>query len=167
MRLDKGEAVFSQCKQYRYNLVRRSNTLPKSAKPALFIMLNPSTADEINNDPTIRRCISFAEREGCTTLSVVNLFALRSTDPRALKKHGDPIGPENDRFLEHSIEMNRNYHNGIIVAAWGANPMAKERGMALMGKYGPFLCLSTTKNGSPKHPLYVKTNQPLMEIKRR
>jgi hypothetical protein len=160
-----GEAVFSTCGEYRYILTRRNlKTSVRWVKPALFIMLNPSTADAINNDPTIRRCISFAENAGCTSLVVVNLFALRATNPKELKKHKDPIGPENDFFIEKMIRMHkRNF--GIVVAAWGANPVAKERGRALIEKYGPFLCLGVTKNGNPKHPLYVKADQPLVEIK--
>lgn len=154
-------ALFSDCKQYRYILIRDLHP-SLHGKRALFIMLNPSTADEVKNDPTIRRCISFAEREGCHSLTVVNLFALRSTDPKVLKNHRDPIGPDNDGILDVLMHSHK---NSLRVAAWGANPIAKERGNALIEKYGPLLCLGITKNGSPKHALYVKTDQPLVEIK--
>lgn len=125
-------------------------------------MLNPSTADEVNNDPTIRRCISFAEKHACTDLYVVNLFALRATDPRELKKHRDPIGEQNDDIIDKMIFRIR-AENGFVVAAWGAHPMAQERGRQLTEKHGPFVCLGTTKGGAPRHPLYVKSKQKFME----
>lgn len=124
-------------------------------------MLNPSTADEIKNDPTIRRCISFAEREGCTELTVVNLFALRATNPKELTKHEDPIGPENDKIIKNMIKQHRKGF-GMVVAAWGAHPIAYDRGNEMMKKFGQFRCLGTTKNGSPRHPLYVRTDQELV-----
>lgn len=126
-------------------------------------MLNPSTADEIKDDPTIRRCISFAKREGCTGLTVVNLFALRATNPKELLKHEDPIGPENDKIIQ---DMLRLHQIGIVVAAWGAHPLARERSKDVMKMLDSnILCLGTTKDGSPRHPLYVKSAQELVEIK--
>jgi hypothetical protein len=164
----KDYADYSPCNKYRYLLRRfilvNFVTMKRWRKPILFIMLNPSTATEFKNDPTVRRCASFAAREGATELYVVNLFALRSTDPKGLNKYKDPIGPENDKKLEEMILHVQN-EGGEVVAAWGSNPIAKERGSELVKKFGPFLCLGTTKNGSPRHPLYVKTNQALVEYK--
>lgn len=154
-------AEFSECGTYRYTLTRQLSTPLRWVRPALFIMLNPSTADAVNNDPTIRRCISFAEREACTHLTVVNLFALRATDPRELKKHKDPVGPDNDTHIWNMIAQHR---HGITVAAWGAHPFAKERERFILdNSYGDIHCLGTTKSGSPRHPLYVKSDQPLVE----
>src|SRR5437588_2477108 len=92
----RGSAVFSPDGRYRYLLTRR---LGRSRRVATFIMLNPSTADAINNDPTIRKCVGFARRWGCGLLQVVNLFALRATEPRVLRAAADPVGPENSRWI--------------------------------------------------------------------
>jgi len=152
-------ADISLCGTYRYTLTRSLNSPIRWVKPCLFIMLNPSTADATKDDPTIRRCISFAEREGCTELTVVNLFALRATNPKELLRHEDPIGPLNDRKIAQMIA----YHSlmGIIIAAWGAHPLAKDRAKPLNCLTGKLLCLGKNKNGSPKHPLYVKKDAKL------
>ncbi len=156
-------AVISPCGTYRYVLTRKIPSVLRWVKPALFIMLNPSTADAVQDDPTIRRCISFAEREGCTQLRVVNLFALRATDPRELATHEDPIGPENDSFLRSEILVS-NAVGGLIVAAWGANKFAKDRACSVVDNFHqlPLMCLGNTKDGSPRHPLYVKSDQSLL-----
>lgn len=157
-------ALFSECRTYRYVLTRDTQVPLRWVRPMLFIMLNPSTADATKNDPTIHRCIYFAERFGATSLTVVNLFALRATDPRKLKKHKDPVGPENDAFVQSEIE--RHSRSGVVVAAWGANPMAKFRGSEIIdmnAEHARILCLGVTKSGAPRHPLYVKNDQPLVE----
>lgn len=154
-------AEISECGTYRYTLHRQLKQGIRWVKPALFIMLNPSTADAVQDDPTIRRCIGFAEREGCTSLTVVNLFALRATDPRELSKHADPVGPLNDQRIEEMIDE---HSLGIVVAAWGSHPMARKRGKDVVAKFGPFKCLGITKGGSPKHPLYIKADQPLVDL---
>lgn len=92
-------AEISPCGQYRYKLMRSILQVVGWDKPALFIMLNPSTADADIDDPTVRRCIGFAKREMCSSLTVVNLYALRATDPRQLMKHQNPVGPLNDQWL--------------------------------------------------------------------
>jgi len=139
---DHGMAEFSECKTYRYILYRNNPTPLRWVRPILFIMLNPSTADAFKLDPTVRRCVNFTKKWGGTTLTVVNLFALRSTDPKKLLTHPDPIGPLNDAFIEDEI---RKHQYGIIVAAWGAHPSAQERGSELLKKFGPFKCLGETK----------------------
>jgi hypothetical protein len=152
-------AIISPCGQYRYTLHRTIPSVLRWVKPCLFIMLNPSIADATIDDPTIRRCIGFAKREGCTSLTVVNLFALRATDPQALAKHADPFGPDNamhvgDQMFKHRI--------GLVIAAWGAHPMATDSLMAsTLGQQGVH-CLGMTKDGHPRHPLYVKGDQPLV-----
>lgn len=155
------KAEISECGLYRYTLHREIDQVTRWVKPCLFIMLNPSTADAVQDDPTIRRCIKFAEREGCTSLTVVNLFALRATDPGELIGHADPIGPLNDQRIEEMVDQ---HSLGIVVAAWGAHPMAQKRGADVRAKFGPFKCLGITKNGSPKHPLYIKAKQPLVDL---
>jgi hypothetical protein len=121
-------------------------------------MLNPSTADATVNDPTIRRCLSFAERDSFTDVTVVNLFAFRATNPSMLKIVEDPIGPENDRYIEKEVEAHR-FGQHKIVAAWGAHPSAKERASDIHRWFGPFECLGVTKGGAPRHPLYVHGDQ--------
>jgi hypothetical protein len=158
-------ATISPCGLYRYTLHRRIPSALRWIRPCLFVMLNPSTADASQDDPTIRRCLGFAKREGCTGLTVVNLFALRATDPAELAKHDDPFGPDNHLHLRAQFDAHR---TGIIVAAWGAHPMAHDLGNAEvfseLCSLGA-LCLGMTKHGSPRHPLYVKSDQPLVPWK--
>ncbi len=156
-------AIISPCGTYRYTLRRRIPSALRWVKPCLFVMLNPSTADATKDDPTIRRCIGFAKREGCTDLTVVNLYALRATDPAELGKHADPFGPDNGRHLAEQIALHR---HEIIIAAWGANPFAYRQESTSVAKMalrtaGAF-CLGTTAQGHPRHPLYVKADQPLV-----
>ena len=98
---------------YRYLLTRRWGTVPAM----VWIMLNPSTADAFAEDPTIRRCLIFAHREGCGGLTVVNLFALRSTDPKALTRHPDPVGPANDTFIRGHCAPAGNASRGRVGCA--------------------------------------------------
>lgn len=160
----KSSAIMSERGWYRYELRRVWDyTLPKM----LFIMLNPSTADADKDDPTIRRCINRARDEKCGSLIVVNLFALRSPDPKSLKRHHDPVGrPENDRHI--GLALNEcQMSNGVAVAAWGAGGGYMGRGAhiikmaALTGV--DLYCLGVTKAGQPRHPLYVAGAQPLVK----
>jgi hypothetical protein len=146
-------AIISKCGQYRYSLRRRTKI--ENSKVMCFVMLNPSTADAEKDDATIRRCIGFAEREGCGVLQVVNLFAYRSTDPEKLGYVLDPVGPENSAHIEDAVA-----NADIVVVAWGSNEHAKEIAQEF-SRYGSLHCLGKTKNGSPRHPLYVKGDQPL------
>ena len=152
-------AVISDCGQYRYVLERHIPSRFGWGRPCLFVMLNPSTADAEQNDPTIRRCLSFAESWGATKLTVVNLFALRSTDPKKLLDHSDPVGPEND---DHIFDQISKHASGLKIAAWGASANAKERAfrVSMMTKWDS---LGTTKDGSPRHPLYVKGDTSFKE----
>lgn len=144
-------AFISPCGQYRYWLERRwDETLPSCA----FIMLNPSTADASNNDPTIRRVMDFCLSWGFGGVNVYNLFALRSTDPAALKTHADPVGPDNDAYLGQIPE------DATVVAAWGTHGEYRGRAFEVRRMFGDRLwCLGTTKDGHPKHPLYIKATQ--------
>lgn len=150
-------AVLSPDEKYRYLLTRE-----RAAGPGLvFIMLNPSTADDTLDDPTIRRCIRFAARENAGRLVVVNLFALRSTDPRELARHPDPVGPRNDEFiLMHCTPQTR------TVAAWGNGGGLQGRDVRvremLAGAGVQMTCLGVTGTGQPRHPLYVRADAPLV-----
>ena len=120
----------------------------------MFVGLNPSTADEVENDPTIRRCVNYSKRWGYGSLCMVNLFAFRATKPQVMKKHASPVGKENDRWLAELA-------NGaeVVVAAWGANGTHMKRDQAVMRLLaGKLLCLGKTKDGHPRHPLYVKAD---------
>jgi hypothetical protein len=153
-------AVFSEDRMYRYVLRRDiapGTTLPE--KPVLFIMLNPSLASEHHNDPTIRRCISFAKAWGGTSLTVVNLFAYVTPLPDELYVATDPIGPDNDMHLQREIEAHS--RSGMIVAAWGAESIAQLRGLQVTKKWGPFECFGTTQSGAPRHPLYRRADSIL------
>lgn len=151
-------AVISDCGKYRYVLRRAIPSVQRWVRPCTFIMLNPSTADASVDDPTIRRCIKFAERERCTVLNVVNLFAYRATDPKDLLIAIDPVGPDNLKYLEEEL----NGVNSVMIAAWGANKMAARMVPTLKSLVkGSLVCLGKTKEGSPRHPLYVPADQPL------
>lgn len=129
-----------------------------------FVMLNPSTADAELDDPTIRRCIGFAKREGAQRLHVLNLFALRSTDPAALLTHPDPVGIANDALL---VDAAKHHTRFKTVVAWGAHKMVTPDRVKILtdsaGEAGTTLwCLGVTKSGAPRHPLYVRGDQPLV-----
>lgn len=153
-------AEISLCGQYRYTLTRPPLTPYPDRGTAVFCMLTPSTADATLDDPTIRRCRGFAERWGCNGITVVNLYALRSTDPRGLWDHADPVGPENDYWLWRAAR-----DCGTVVCAWGANARIDRvrEVVALFRKAGADLrCLGQTKAGAPRHPLYIRADQPLV-----
>lgn len=158
-------ATFSPCGEYRYHLWR----VWDDERPIMcWIMMNPSTADEIDNDPTIRRCIGFAKREHCGGVSIRNVFALRSTDPAALLTHPDPFGPEN---AEHLNAVRNVSLLTILVAAWGNQVGPKKRSphrtaychAANACMQNGAYCLGTTKSGQPKHPLYLASDTPLVK----
>lgn len=143
-------AEFSSCRKYRYALWREWE--PSSpANRIAFVGLNPSTADEAADDPTIRRCIRFAKDWGYHGLVMLNAYAFRATDPKDMQKAADPIGPDNNAKLVEYGDM-----CGSIIAAWGVHcsPSRAETVCKLFGT--KVHCLGKTKNGSPKHPLYLK-----------
>lgn len=143
---------------YRYLLTR---IWDPSVPPVVYVMLNPSTADHAEDDATIRRCRAFAEREGGGGIVVVNLFSLRSTDPRALVHHPDPVGPVNDAFIRQAVT---GAHR--VIAAWGAAGVQDGRGervAALLRRRGVDVqCFGTTSTGQPRHPLYLPRVAPLV-----
>jgi hypothetical protein len=150
-------ALFSPCRSWRYTLERRLDDAPLFAKGiAVFIGLNPSTADEVQDDPTIRRCKAFARDWGFAVYRMLNLYAWRSTDPRALGKVPDPVGPENDGYL-----LGQTQGAGIVVCAWGTHADDGRKGreafvVASLRAAGRTLhALRFTKAGHPEHPLYL------------
>lgn len=153
-------AIISTCGKYRYRLDRPGD-LTATRGPAVFIMLNPSVADAQLDDPTIRRCRSFAQAWGCNGLVVANLYAYRATKPADLWQAADPVGPDND---EHLLQVAA--EAGQIVCAWGAGARpdrvaAVTRMLASAG--AQLRCLGVTKlTGAPRHPLYVRGDQPLV-----
>lgn len=139
-------AVVSPCGRYRYMLGRRWD----DGDAVMFLMLNPSTADADIDDPTIRRCMGFARSWGYAALTVGNLFALRATDPRELRKADDPIGPENDGWL---LRMARDHRR--VVAAWGNHGCYLGRSAAVREMIPGLHRLRVSKEGEPCHPLYL------------
>lgn len=143
---DRRGAVFSDDREYRYRLWRTWNVdLPT----AVFIMLNPSTADETEDDQTLRRCIDYAKRWGYGRLEVGNLFARTAKDPSELWSKLDPVGPENDEHLEEILDG-----NVLPVAAWGAYGDKRGRADEVARRFDvEWFCLGTTHSGQPVHPL--------------
>ena len=157
---DVTKATFSPCRTYRYSLERSWSS---DGSRCVFCMLNPSTADESVNDPTIRRCIGFAKKWGLGGLWVVNIFALRSTNPHGLVVHADPIGPENDRYLLEACG-----YGDLFVCAWGVHGTCLGRDknvLRLLSLHAnvKIVHLGLTKDGHPKHPLYLSGNSEPVE----
>lgn len=155
-----GDAVLSADGLYRYRLGREWDM----TKPRLtFIMLNPSTADAMVDDPTIRRCIGFAKRMGLGGVNVYNLYAFRATKPIDMLNAADPVGPENNRYLEEAFRTAVVEHVPTI-AAWGANAR-QDRVLDVLDmaeqSYTQLSSLGITKHGHPKHPLYLPGNAEL------
>ena len=144
-------AVYSDCERYRYMLTRV--WVPEGRK-ALFIMLNPSTATEVQNDPTVERCERRARALGFGAFRVLNIFAWRDTDPKAMRAAEDPVGPGNDAAIQQSLAW-----ADQVICAWGTHGAHLNRGPAveaLLRQAGVALFhLGLSKAGHPKHPLYI------------
>lgn len=153
-------AVFDEDRVYRY-LLRRVWSVDGGILP--FCMLNPSTADERVLDPTLRRCVGFAQRLGFGGMEILNIFALRSTDPKALYVHPDPVGPMNDAAIANSARR-----SGIIVAGWGVHGEHGDRAARVRriieDAGAKLLCFGKTKDGHPRHPLYLRRDAPLESL---
>ena len=148
-------AEFSPDRVYRYILRRRWNPKP----PIGFILLNPSTADETQDDPTIRRCIGYAKALDAGGLVLGNLFALRATDPRELRSAVDPIGPGNDSAIFFLVEELK---DTPLICGWGNHGTLEKRGNAVLRHLRQLqaraMALALTKIGEPAHPLYLKAD---------
>lgn len=144
--------------KYRYRLWRRFG----SGVTVVWVMLNPSTADASNDDPTLRRVRPFSIAAGFGRLEVVNLFALRATDPRELELADDPVGPENDAAIDAAVR-----NAGAVVVAWGYRDsrLVEARAAAVLSRLpSPVLCLGSSA-GRPRHPLYVRASKALEEFR--
>lgn len=119
----------------------------------MFIGLNPSTADEINNDPTVTRCIKYAHRWGYGGLVMTNIFAYRATEPTDMKRMSDPIGPDNNVWLTRIAD-----EAGIIVAAWGNHGQHMNRSAWVKAHIPSLHCLKQNASGEPAHPLYLRAD---------
>lgn len=154
-------ALLCGCGRHRYRL---SRCWDASLPTVCSVMLNPSTADAFQDDPTIRRCIGFARAWGYGELQVVNLYSLRTPSPAALKKAAPRNGPDHDAHLFEAAAT-----AARVVVAWG-NHGTRARVAAVLPRLraaaGQVLCLGQTKTGAPRHPLYVPAVTQLVEYAR-
>jgi hypothetical protein len=153
----RASAVFNQARTHRQHLTREWD--PDNPKTATFLMLNPSVADAFKLDPTVTRCVKHAKRLGAGRLEVVNLFDLRSTDPKGLRTVDEPSSAANDRAIVEAVRR-----ADIPVAAWGTDGTYRGRDrevLDLLAREVPdkqLHALGTTKDGHPRHPLYVRSD---------
>lgn len=148
-------ATYSECERYRYALTR---TWDAGGTKVLFVMLNPSKATEVQNDPTVERCERRARALGFGAFQVTNIFAWRDTDPHEMRKAKDPVGPENDAAIMAGVAW-----ADQVIAAWGTHGAHLNRGpdmAALLRATGkPIFTLGQSKHGHPRHPLYISYSQ--------
>ena len=144
-------AIYSDCEAYRYSLTR---TWDSSGARVTFVMLNPSTATEIQNDPTVERCERRSRALGFGAFQVCNIFAFRATDPKVMRKAEDPVGPENDTAIRDG-----SLWSDQVICAWGPHGEFQNRGpevaALLRATSKPMAHLGLSKAGHPKHPLYI------------
>jgi hypothetical protein len=139
--------IFSACRKYRYVLWREWDMFSDSF--ANFICLNPGSADETQDDATVRACEEYAKRWGYGALCITSLFAFQAEDPQIMMSADDPVGPENDEWLKKSARG-----AGVIIAAWGTNGRYRDRHLAVIEMFrGRLFCLRQTQDGHPQHPL--------------
>ncbi|MDA7527499.1 DUF1643 domain-containing protein [Planctomicrobium sp.] len=147
------KAIYTDCELYRYVLTRTWDG--DGTNRAVFIGLNPSTATEYQNDPTVARCINYAKAWGHDSMTMLNAFAYRSTDPKGLKTIEDPVGEGNDRYILRECKKGTR-----IILCWGTHAAYLERGTKLLTKLNglsqELTCLKITKAGHPSHPLYLR-----------
>lgn len=164
---EKRSAVFSTDRVYRYTLeIIWNDKLPLCQ----VVGLNPSTADEVNDDPTIRRVKAFARREGCGGIVMTNLFALRATNPKEMLRHPRPVGEvsDDDRIGINDVHLvTVSSRCALHIAAWGKDGKHRHRSATVVKLFklnGRSLkCFGTTANGEPLHPLYLAANRPLVD----
>lgn len=150
-------AHISDCGNYRYWLTRDNPDPDAYRDEIVFVMLNPSTADAEKDDPTIRRLKGFCEKWKVKGFRVMNLYAFRATNPDDMLNAEDPVGPENDTWLKALTCPGK-----VVICAWGtkAKPERCRKVVSLLKANGCRLfCLGVTKDGFPKHPLYIPGNQ--------
>jgi hypothetical protein len=142
-------AIYSDCEKYRYALTR---VWDEAAPRVTFIMLNPSTATEVQNDPTVERCERRARTLGFGGFRVTNIFAWRDTDPKKMRAAKDPVGPLNDATIREA-----SLWADTVICAWGTHGAYMERGAKVLAQLEgtPLFHLGLSKAGHPKHPLYI------------
>lgn len=149
-------ARLSPCRRYRYALWRTwDDTLPR----VMFVGLNPSTADETVDDPTLRRTMDFARRWGFGGVGNGNLFAFRATDPKAMMAAEDPVGPDNDAWLRRLADEAQ-----LVVAAWGNDGGFHGRSAVVRAMLPDLHCLKINASGEPAHPLYQRADTRLRRL---
>jgi len=148
-------AIFSEDRRYRYVLWRHWDERPK----AMFIGLNPSTANETKQDNTITKVCKIAAFNGFGGVYMLNLFGIVSAHPEILVGHPDPIGKQ-DGYLDYYSQI-----CSKIVFAWGNFKEARDRSMVIEQRFSDAYALHINKNGSPKHPLYCKDNTMLIKFR--
>jgi hypothetical protein len=142
-------AIFSECRRYRYVLWR---TWEKTKKAHIaFIGLNPSTANETVDDPTIRRCIEYSKELGFGGMFMLNIFAFRATDPKVMKAESDPVGADNDYWLR---KICCEYTDDLVIAQWGNHGVHRGRSTEVRRLVPQLHCFGITQIGEPKHILY-------------
>ncbi|MEZ5776764.1 MAG: DUF1643 domain-containing protein [Paracoccaceae bacterium] len=155
----RSRALYSECGAYRYLLTRDWG----GGGRILYVLLNPSTATEERNDPTVERCERRARRAGYGGFAVANIFAFRATDPGDLKRAEEPVGKRNDEVLLRAAAKARR-----IVCGWGNHGAHLERGDAvlrLLRTHGGMLWhLGLTSAGRPRHPLYVSYDRAFQPL---
>ncbi|HCG96402.1 MAG TPA: hypothetical protein DEX20_12355 [Halieaceae bacterium] len=156
----KSTATFSDCGDYRYLLKRRWDDRPN----CLFVGLNPSTATADSDDATVRKCAALARSWGFSGMTMANLFAVRCRHPQILSTHQDPVGPANDRFLLPAIEQAH-----TVVAMWGNHGLksygqSTRRDQYILSLRDDWQCVGITKQGAPRHPLYVASSSTLVKF---
>ena len=153
----KNTAKLSRCRKYRYALWRTwDDTLPY----VMFVGLNPSTADENTDDPTLIRCMNFAKSWGYGGVCMANLFAFRATDPSLMKTSENPVGRLNNKWLKELASQ-----AGLVVAAWGNDGAYLGRSQKVVNMIPQLHCLKINKSGEPAHPLYQKSTQTAVLMK--
>jgi hypothetical protein len=156
------ECIFSPDRIYRYSLIHQLDEANPSDKLMFWVALNPSTADEIQLDNTLKRIRGFTAREGYGGFIMGNIFAFRATLPKDMYAAKDAIGPDNDKWLLENAKR-----CGKVVAAWGGHGDYLDRGLIvakLLKDFNP-VCLKTNSDGSPAHPLYLKKDLPFIPYK--
>lgn len=165
---------FSDCRKYRYSLLHQWDELFERNR-CVFICLNPSTADEITLDNTLTRIKSFSQKYGFNEFLMLNIFAFRATDPNAMKAAEDPIGPDNDRFIDSCIRESAAIQSPsplYVIGGWGAHGNYLGRAgqvVEILLELSKSLdlktkCFGFNADNSPKHPLYLRRDTPLLPM---
>ena len=158
------DTLWSPDRSYRYFLRRPvDDDWRLSQKPPIaFLLLNPSTADEISDDPTVSRCRRYAAAWGFGEVIILNAFAFRATNPKIMRAQPDPVGPQNDTVIEQTAKILFSLE-GSLVCGWGNHGAFLNRGYTIrhMLRAYPAKAFPFTKTGEPGHPLYLRKDVEL------